>query len=158
MFLPTAAERKREKKENKKRKRIACAIREKNNSVVGVDSCTRSHTRGRKGRRVRCAAVDYEWSSLDLSFSLIVSYALYRTYCRPELYNNLMPDIISYLLSGRLPGLPYSFLYESWKAAATSRRASPRRAARHHATPCHATPRHAAPRHAALFTVEQMER
>lgn len=31
-------------------------------------------------------------------------------------YNNLMPDIISYLLSGRLPELPYSSLYESWKA------------------------------------------
>jgi len=33
--------------------------------------------------------------------------------CRPRFYNNLMPDIISYLLSGWLPDLPYSF--PSWK-------------------------------------------
>lgn len=108
-------------KRNKKNKKLLLLAR----TVIipgMVDSSTRAYTRARKrgeGAHVNAAAaVNYEWSSLDLSFSLIVSYALHRYPLSTELYNNLMPDIISYLLSGRLPALPYSFLYESWKAAA----------------------------------------
>lgn len=113
----------KKKKEKEGKQKIASVGKNSNNSGNGWIH-PRVHTRepektwGEGAHVNAAAAVDYEWSSLDLSFSLIVSYALRRYPLSTELYNNLMPDIISYLLSGRLPALPYSFLYESWKAAA----------------------------------------
>lgn len=92
-------------------------------AIVGETSGSYlGHTIARKPCRVafsghfsRVQANAHAWNRGALAtlgrfrFGLIVSHALRRAHCRPWLYNNLMPDIISYLLSGWLPDLPYSF-------------------------------------------------